>query len=84
MLYWKKRDARWVCIFVAEDRYILDKDIFGSISGNIYNLRRKYSHKKVRLCWKNLSNYRTNIFTEYTISDHELNNYDGPFKVFWD
>lgn len=81
MLYWKIREGRWICIFVVKSTQ--DRNMFGDLKGNIYNLRRKYSHKKVRLCWKNLSNYRTNIFTEYTISDYELNNYEGPFNVFW-
>jgi len=82
LVYWINRDGRWVSVFITTSD--LPKDEFGDIEGEIYNMRRKYSHKRLRLCWRNLKERSVNEYKSCSIRLEDLEDYyDGPFPVDW-
>ena len=81
-VYWVKKDGRWISVFITTPD--LPKNKFGDIDGEIYNMRRKYSHKKLRLCWRNLKGRSVNeckacSFWLTTLKE----SFKGPFPVDW-
>lgn len=64
------KDGRWTVVFIPlfPKRY----NEFGELAGNIYNLRRRNSHKRISITWKNLNKYKTNISTCMEIRESEL------------
>jgi len=76
--YYIKRDGRFLCVFIPDGGV----DNLGDVTGNIYNLRRRASLKRIKLSWKNLMRYRVNVGTSYSMKpDNE--GYEGPYKIFW-
>ena len=81
-IYWIKRDGRWTSVFITTPD--LPKDGLGDIEGEIYNMRRKYSHKRLRLCWRNLKERSVNEYKSCSIRPKSLKeSYEGPFPVDW-
>ena len=75
--YYIKRDGRFLCVFIPDGGMDL-----GEMTGNIYNLRRRASLKRIKLSWKNLMRYKVNLGTSYSMKpDNE--GYEGPYKIFW-
>ena len=82
LVYWIERDGRWTSVFITTSD--LPKNELGDIIGEIYNMRRKYSHKKLRLCWRNLREKSANEFKGIDMwPENLLEKYKGPFKVDW-
>lgn len=82
LVYWIERDGRWVSVFITTPD--LPSNGLGDIEGEIYNIRRKYSHKKLRLCWRNLKERSVNEYKACSMWSKTLEeNYKGPFKVDW-
>lgn len=81
LVYWIKRDGRWVSVFITTPD--LPKTELGDIRGEIYNIRRRDSHKRLRLCWRNLKERSVNEFKGIDMWPKELEKYSGPFKVDW-
>ena len=81
-IYWVKQEGRWTLVFITTPD--LPKDEFGDIEGEIYNMRRKYSHKKLRLCWRNLKEKSVNEYKSCSIRPNSLEDYEGPFLVDWE
>ena len=81
MKYWIDRDGRWASVFVTEDEPMVN--VYGDLIGNLYNIRRKLSHKKIRLTWKNLERYKANSATYLEFWKENLKSFEGPFNVFW-
>jgi len=80
-VYWIERDGRWVSVFITTTD--LPKNDLG-IHGEIYNMRRRYSHKRLRLCWRNLKEWSVNEFKVADMWPKELEEkYSGPFPVDW-
>ena len=81
-VYWIERDGRWTSVFITTSD--LPKNELGDIIGEIYNMRRKYSHKKLRLCWKNLREKSANEYKPIEMWPKSLyEEYKGPFPVDW-
>ena len=81
-LYWIERDGRWVSVFITTPD--LPRDELGEIKGEIYNMRRRYSHKRLRLCWRNLKERSVNVCKFYSMWPKYLKEmYEGPFPVDW-
>ena len=81
-VYWIERDGRWVSVFITT--LDLPKNDLGDIQGEIYNMRRRDSHKKLRLCWRNLRERSVNEFKGIDMSPKKLEEkYKGPFIVDW-
>ena len=82
LVYWIERDGRWVSVFITTSD--LPKNELGDILGEIYNMRRKYSHKRLRLCWRNLREKSANEFKGIDMWPKNLyEKYSGPFPVDW-
>ena len=82
MVYWVERDGRWTSVFITTSD--LPKNEIGDIEGEIYNMRRKYSHKKLRLCWRNLKEKSVNEYKACSMWPKGLEEkYKGPFVVDW-
>ena len=81
-IYWIERNGRWVSVFITTPD--LPKNELGDIIGEIYNMRRKYSHKRLRLCWRNLMERSVNEFKRTDMWPKSLaEKYQGPFPVDW-
>ena len=81
-VYWIERDGRWISVFITTSD--LPKNDLGDIRGEIYNMRRKCSHKRLRLCWKNLKERSVNEFKWIDMWPKTLEKkYKGPFIVDW-
>ena len=81
-IYWIERDGRWVSVFITTPD--LPKNDLGDIRGEIYNMRRRDSHKRLRLCWRNLMERSVNEFKGIDMWPKELEEkYKGPFIVDW-
>lgn len=76
--YYIKRDGRFLCVFIPDGGI----DSFGDFTGNIYNLRRRASLKRIKLSWKNLMKYRVNAGTSYSMKP-DKEGYEGPYPIFW-
>ena len=70
LVYWIERDGRWVSVFITTSN--LPRNGLGDIIGEIYNMRRKYSHKRLRLCWKNLREKSANDFKKIDMWPEKL------------
>ena len=82
-VYWVKRDGRWTSVFITTTD--LPRNGLGDIEGEIYNMRRKYSHKKLRLCWRNLKERSVNECKSCSMWPRALKeSYEGPFPVDWE
>lgn len=81
-IYYVEREGRWVSVFITTKD--LPKDMYGYIIGEIYNMRRRDSHKRLRICWRNLRERSVNKFKDYSMWTKYLGEkYKGPFKVDW-
>lgn len=81
MRYWIKREGRWVCVFVIQ--VPIKETPYREIIGDIFNLRRKYSHKRIRICWRNLYKYKVNLITSLEVTKDWLEDFEGPYDVDW-
>ena len=82
-IYWVERDGRWTSVFITTPD--LPKNGLGDIEGEIYNMRRKYSHKRLRLCWRNLKEKSVNECKACSMWPKNLKeSYEGPFPVDWE
>ena len=82
-IYWVRQEGRWTSVFITTSN--IPKNEFGNIVGKIYNMRRKYSHKKLRLCWRNLKKKSVNEYKSYSVWPTNLeDDYEGPFPVDWE
>ncbi len=76
--YYILRDGRWLCVFVPDG----GRTDLGELTGNIYNLRRRDSHKRVRVCADHLFRYRANQETSYSMWESTLvKEWTGPFVI---
>jgi hypothetical protein len=81
-VYWIEREGRWVSVFITTPD--LPKTQLGDIIGEIYNMRRRDSHKRLRLCWRNLLERSVNEYKGMEMWPKSLEErYEGPFKVDW-
>ena len=81
-VYWIERDGRWVSVFITTSD--LPKTQLGDIIGEIYNMRRRDSHKRLRLCWRNLLERSVNEYKSIEMWPKSLEEkYKGPFPVDW-
>ena len=81
-VYWIERDGRWVSVFITTPD--LPKTQLGDIIGEIYNMRRRDSHKRLRLCWRNLLGRSVNEYKPIEMWPKSLEEkYKGPFPVDW-
>ena len=81
-VYWIEKDGRWVSVFITTSD--LPKTKLGGILGEIYNMRRRDSHKRLRLCWRNLLERSVNEYKSIEMWPKSLEEkYKGPFKVDW-
>ena len=79
MLYWVRDEGRWRSVFITTDD--IPRDHLNQVVGEIYNIRRLRSHKKLRICWRNLIRERVNPNTNYFMPNSELLFYRGSFPV---
>ena len=62
----------------------MPKNKFGEIIGKIYNARRRDSHKRLRLCWRNLLERSVNDYKDIEMWSEILQgSYKGPYPVDW-
>ena len=81
-IYWVEREGRWVSVFITTPD--LPRTEYGDIIGEIYNIRRRDSHKRLRLCWRNLRDRSVNEYKEIPMCPNNLKEkYKGPFLVDW-